>query len=103
MKTEAKSERITVFPRMVAVALSQLKTRLREDYEQRYPGLGEIIRLVLDEEEAHAWELSTFPHLLLPDLAETHIARLGLGSVDVRPDVFMTSAPGSELVLAAAC
>jgi hypothetical protein len=31
-----------------------------------FPGLGEIIRIVLDKEEANARRLSSFPHLLLP-------------------------------------
>src|SRR5439155_7696365 len=57
---------------------TQLKQRLQQDYEQVYPGLGEIIRLILDEEETTAWELSLFPHLFLPDLVEAHVAKLGL-------------------------
>ena len=40
--------------------------------------LSEIIHLVLDEEEANAWNLSGFPHLLLPDLVEAHVAKLNL-------------------------
>jgi hypothetical protein len=36
------------------------------------------IRIILDEEEASAWKLSIFPHLLLPDLLEAHIETLGL-------------------------
>jgi len=40
--------------------------------------LGNVVRIVLDEEEERAWDLSFFPHLLLPDLVETHMARLGL-------------------------
>lgn len=68
----------TVFPQIVSVALTRLKQQLQNDYEQAYPQLREIIHLVLDEEEANAWNLSRFPHLLLPDLVETHIARLNL-------------------------
>jgi hypothetical protein len=30
-------------------------------------------QLVLDEEERNAWELSLFPHLLLPDLVEARV------------------------------
>jgi hypothetical protein len=59
-----------------------LKHRLRDDYEAAYPGLSEIIRLVLEEEEARAWELTPFPHLVLPDLVEAHVATLGLDRVD---------------------
>lgn len=62
-------------------AVRDLKRRLQHDYEQAYPELGEIIHLVLDEEEANAWELS-FPHLFLPDLVEAHVARLNLQPVE---------------------
>jgi hypothetical protein len=75
-----------VFLQTLTVALTQLKHRLQQDYEQAYPGLGEIIRLVLDEEEAKAWELSFFPHLLLPDLVEAHIAKLNLQPAETRHD-----------------
>ena len=68
----------TVFPQIVSAALGQLKQQLQFDYERAYPDLSEIIHLVLDEEEANAWNLSGFPHLLFPDLVETHIARLNL-------------------------
>src|SRR5205823_11750691 len=67
-----------VFLQTVSAAVTQLKQRLQQDYEQVYPGLGEIIHLIVDEEEAKAWELSLFPHLLLPDLVEVHVAKLGL-------------------------
>jgi len=67
-----------VFLQAVSTAVTQLKQKLQQDYERVYPGLGEIIHLILDEEEAKAWELSLFPHLFLPDLAEEHVARLGL-------------------------
>jgi hypothetical protein len=40
--------------------------------------LSEIIHLIVDAEEAKAWELSAFPHLFLPDLVEAHIAKLNL-------------------------
>ena len=68
----------TVFPQLVSTAVAQLKQQLQSDYEQAYPELREIIHLVLDEEEMNARNLSGFPHLLLPDLVETHIARLNL-------------------------
>ncbi|PYK18191.1 MAG: hypothetical protein DME55_07425 [Verrucomicrobia bacterium] len=62
----------------MSAAVTQLKQKLQQDYERAYPGLGEIIHLILDEEEAKAWELSLFPHLFLPDLVEAHVAKLGL-------------------------
>jgi hypothetical protein len=67
-----------VFLQTVSVALAQLKQRLQQDYEQAYPDLGPIIHIVLDEEEARAWELTLFPHLLLPDMVEAHLASLNL-------------------------
>jgi hypothetical protein len=73
------------FLQTVSAAVTQLKGKLQRDYEQVYPGLGDIIRLVLDEEEANAWKLS-FPHLFLPDLVEAHIAKLGLEPADTRHD-----------------
>jgi hypothetical protein len=68
----------TVFLQTVSVAVAQLKQQLQRDYEQAYPDLREIIHLVLDEEETNARKLSLFPHLLLPDLVEAHIAKLNL-------------------------
>jgi hypothetical protein len=89
MKTETNSEAAVVFLQTVSAALARLKQRLQQDYEQVYPDLGEIIRLVLDEEEAKAWSLSPFPHLLLPDLIEAHIANLNLRPVETKhEDVF---------------
>src|SRR5439155_20361544 len=88
MKTDTQPE--PVFPQTVSVALGQLKQRLQQDYEQAYPDLREIIHLVLDEEETNAWELSLFPHLLLPDLVEAHIAKLNLQPADRAHDNVIT-------------
>jgi hypothetical protein len=67
MKTDHQSEAaLSIFLQTVSAAVTQLKRRLQQDYEQAYPGLGEIIHLVLDEEEAKAWELSLLPHLFFP-------------------------------------
>src|SRR5215831_82498 len=78
MKTDQPKNPAAVFLQTVAVAVAQLKRRLQQDYEQAYPNLREVIRLVLDEEEAKAWELTLYPHLLLPDLVDAHIANLNL-------------------------
>ena len=87
MKTEQQPEAATaVFLQTVSAAVTQLKQKLQQDYEQAYPGLGEIIRLLLDEEEAKAWELSLFPHLFLPDLVEAHVAKLGLEPAATKQD-----------------
>jgi len=80
MKTDTQQ----VFLQIVSVALAQLKQRLQQDYELAYPDLREIIHLVLDEEEANAWELSSFPHLLLPELVEAHITNLNLQPAEAK-------------------
>jgi hypothetical protein len=86
MKTDQQLETIAVFPQTVSTAVAQLKQQLQHDYEQAYPDLREIVHLVLDEEETKAWELSSFPHLLLPDLVEAHIANLNLRPVETKHD-----------------
>ena len=95
MKTDAQPK--PVFLQTVSVALAQLKQRLQQVYEQAYPDLREIIHLVLDEEETEAWELSLFPHLLLPDLVEAHIERINLRPVDTRHDELLVPHPFSEI------
>ncbi len=87
MTTDQQSDAATaVFPQTVSAAVTQLKQKLQRDYEQVYPGLRDIIHLVLDEEEAKAWELSFFPHLLFPDLVEAHVATLGLQPAETKHD-----------------
>ena len=103
MKTEEHSEATAVFLQKLTAAVAELKEQLQHDYEQLYPGLGEIIRIVLEEEEAKAWELSFFPHLFLPDLVEAHIATLGLEPAGTRHDNILAPAIKAELTLAAAC
>src|SRR5437660_12694671 len=92
MKTDQQLD-AAVFLQTVSVALAQLKQRLQQDYEQAYPDLREIIHLVLDEEETEAWELSLFPHLLLPDLVEAHIEKLNLRPVDRRHGALLAPNP----------
>ena len=87
MKTDQVTEpTTTVFLQTVSLAVAQLKQQLQQDYEQAYPVLGNVVRIVLDEEEEKAWDLSSFPHLLLPDLVETHMERLGLQPVAKKQD-----------------
>src|SRR5437870_1990577 len=83
MKTDQQLD-AAVFLQTVSVAIAQLKQQLQHDYEQAYPDLREIVHLVLDEEETKAWELSSFPHLLLPDLVEAHIEKLNLQPAETR-------------------
>jgi len=79
MKTELPNEPTKLgFLQTVGIALRNLKRQLQRDYERAYPDLRDIIRLILDEEELHAWNLTLFPHLVLPDLVEAHIEKLNL-------------------------
>jgi|SRR6516164_4487238 hypothetical protein len=80
-----------VFLQTVGIALGNLKQQLQHDYERAYPELREIIHLILDEEEARAWNLTSFPHLLLPDLVEARVAQLNLRPAETkRADLFAT-------------
>src|SRR5437764_10051383 len=94
MKTDQDQDPTAVFPQIVTNAVSKLKNRLQQDYERTYPDLGDLVRIVLDEEEAKAWELS-FPHLFLPDLVEAHITQLGLQPPEIRDDRVPAPAPFS--------
>jgi hypothetical protein len=78
MKTDQPQEPTLIFTQMVSVALGRLKKRLQRYYQKAYPGSGEIIRRMIDEEETKAWEISFFPHLILPDLVDARIGKLGL-------------------------
>jgi hypothetical protein len=87
MQTDQQTETATlVFLQTVSAAVTQLKQKLQQDYERIYPDLRDIIHLVLDEEEAKAWELSLFPHLFLSDLVEAHVAKLGLQPAATKQD-----------------
>jgi hypothetical protein len=103
MKTEEHPEPTAVFLQRVTAAVSELKDQLQQDYERTYPGLGEIIRIVLDEEEAKAWELSFFPHLFLPDMVEAHIATLGLEPADAKRNRIVAPSAFAPPELAEAC
>src|SRR5215831_4365507 len=103
MKTEEHAEPTAVFLQRVTAAVSELKNQLQQDYERTYPGLGEIVRIVIDEEEAKAWELSFFPHLFLPDIVDAHIATLGLEPAGTRHDNILAPAMNAQLIVAAAC
>jgi len=84
MKTDQLTQPTAVFPQIVSNAVARLKQQLQQDYERAYPDLREIMHLVLDQEETNAWELSPFPHLLLPDLVEAHVAKLNLQPAETR-------------------
>ena len=93
MQTDQQTEVNAVFLQTVTDAVSDLKDRLQQDYEQAYPGLGNVVQIVIDEEEEKAWGISSFPHLLLPDFVETHMERLGLQVVHTSHDDLL--APGA--------
>ena len=78
MKTYQPQEPALTFAQVVSVALGRLKKRLQRYYQKAYPDSGEIIRRVINEEETKAWEISFFPHLILPDLVDARIGKLGL-------------------------
>ena len=103
MKTAMLLPSITVFPKAVALAVAHLKEHLQHEYARAYPGLDEIIRLVIEEEESRAWDLSAFPHLFLPDLVEAHLTKLGLDPAGTRREDLPLPAIAREPILAAAC
>jgi hypothetical protein len=86
MQTDQQPEVSAVFLQAVTDAISDLRNRLKQEYERAYPGLGNVIRIVVDEEAERACDLSSFPHLFLPDLVEARIERLGLQLVHTRHD-----------------
>src|SRR5260370_8456604 len=97
MQTDQQPEVNAVFLQTLTGAILDLRNRLQQKYEQAYPGLGNVVQIVLDEEEEKAWDLSSFPHLLLPDLVETHMKRLCLHPVSVPPDNLFAPAPFTEI------
>jgi hypothetical protein len=98
MKTDQLTQpTAAVFPQIVSNAVARLKQQLQQDYERAYPGLREIMHLVLDQEETNAWELSPFPHLLLPDLVEAHVAKLNLQPAETRHENIFESHDFAEI------
>ena len=76
METEQLQKPAPNFAQIVSLAIGRLKKRLQHYYQKAYPDSGEIIHLLLDQEETKAREISFFPHLILSDLVETKIAEL---------------------------
>jgi hypothetical protein len=91
MKNSPQFDVPPAFLQTVAGAITNLKVRLQQDYQQAYPDLAEIIPLLLDEEEARARELSIFPHLFLPDLVEAQVAKLNLQPAETRDEDLFAS------------
>jgi hypothetical protein len=86
MKIDQLQEPAPIFAQMVSLAIGRLKKRLQRCYQKAYPDSGEIIRRMIDEEEAKAREISFFPHLILPDLVDAGIGKLGLRPDETRHD-----------------
>jgi hypothetical protein len=84
MKTDQPQEPAVIFVQMVSVALDRLKKRLKRNYQKAYPNSGEIILRMIEEEEAKAREISFFPHLILSDLVDERIGKLGLQPAEMR-------------------
>lgn len=63
------------FYQTLALAIADLRARLKARYERRFPGQQALIEHVLEEAESAAW-CTPFPHLFLPDFAEARLARL---------------------------
>ena len=98
MQTDQQlEENAVVLQTLTTGAVSGLKNRLQRNYEQAYPGLGNVIRIVLDEEEERARDLSSFPHLFLPDLVAAHMERLGLQPMSTRHDNLLAPAAFVEI------
>ena len=87
IKMREEREIVPIFLETLRSEVSRVKNQLQQQYEQVYPDLGNIIRYVIDEEEARAWNLSPLsPHLALPDLVEAHMEQLGLQPFSNRSD-----------------
>ena len=58
------------FAEKLAGAVAELEHRLQAHYERAHPAQTGLVRRAIAEAEAHAWDLSSFPHLFLPQLVE---------------------------------
>jgi hypothetical protein len=65
IKMREEREIVPIFLETLRSEVSKVRNQLQQQYEQVYPGLGDIVRYVIDEEEASAWNLSPLsPHLI---------------------------------------
>ena len=106
MKTDQPQEPAPIFAQIVSPAIGRLKKRLQRYYQKAYPDSGEIIRRMIDEEEAKAREISFFPHLILPDLVDAGLGKLGLqpdetrhGRAGLSPEFITTEMPKTAFAL----
>lgn len=63
------------FCRKLSDSLLALKEQLITKYEDALPGRRHLVRELIAEAEALAWE-TPFPHLFLPDFAELRLAEV---------------------------
>ena len=63
------------FCRKLLSALAALKEQLLQRYDALLPGRPGLVRELIAEAEALAWE-TPFPHLFLPDFAELRLAEV---------------------------
>jgi hypothetical protein len=86
MKIDQPQDPASISAQIVSLAIGRLKKRLLRHYQKAYPDSGKIIRRMIEEEEAKAWEISFFPHLILPDLVDARVRKLGLQPDETRHD-----------------
>ncbi|HEY2344068.1 MAG TPA: hypothetical protein VGH90_13585 [Chthoniobacteraceae bacterium] len=94
MKTEAIHHHAANagYTHRVADAMKELKSRLQTHYERLHPRQPGLVHTAIDDAEALAWRLSSFPHLFLPDLVETRIAEIALHPATVDEPAFSRAA-----------
>jgi hypothetical protein len=73
-----RSAALADFAVRVTDAVAELNRRLQAHYQRVLPDQTELVRAAIADAEARAWQLSSFPHLFLPDLVEARIAELAL-------------------------
>jgi hypothetical protein len=84
---DGHNDPLVFFCERLTGAVQELTHRLQAQYERIHPDQSELIRHVIAEAEAKAWELSFFPHLFLPDLVEARLAELTLQPAFARSGV----------------
>jgi hypothetical protein len=75
-RTDSPADALKAFPEKLAGAVADLKNRLQAHHERNHPAQTGLVRRAIAEAEARAWELSSFPHLFLPELVEARLAEL---------------------------
>ena len=84
--TDLDHDTLVSFCERLTNAIAELTRRLQAHYERLHPDQGNLVRNAIADAEATAWELSSFPHLFLPDLIEARIGELPLPPAFVRSE-----------------